>query len=189
MARKAVLEGGKRDEIIEAAQELFLTEGFEAASVRKILNRVGGEVGMFYHYFSSKEELFDVAIDRFFQDYARDFEAMAKDIRSVASFLDVFLPSYERAMERYLRVQEKMHWTIRFALHERTLRSLIPAAGDLLLRLGYQGPYPLDVQAARAVADFSALLHAKSFEAMTEKEKRETAERLIRDLAGLSVRP
>ena len=61
MARKAVLEGGKREEIITAAEQLFFTEGFEKTSVRMILEKVGGEVGMFYHYFKSKEELFDVA--------------------------------------------------------------------------------------------------------------------------------
>ena len=42
MARKAILEGGKRDEIIAAATTLFFTEGFESTSVRKILDRVGG---------------------------------------------------------------------------------------------------------------------------------------------------
>ena len=77
MARKPVLEGGKRDEIIDAATQLFFTEGFEGTSVRMILGRVGGEVGMFYHYFSSKEELFDIVVDRFFRQYALDFESMA----------------------------------------------------------------------------------------------------------------
>ena len=42
MARKAILEGGKRDEIIAVATKLFFTEGFEATSVRKILALVDG---------------------------------------------------------------------------------------------------------------------------------------------------
>ena len=49
MPRKAILEGGKRDEIIAVATKLFFTEGFEATSVRKILALVDGEIGMFYH--------------------------------------------------------------------------------------------------------------------------------------------
>ena len=52
MARKPVLEGGKKDEIIAAATQLFFTEGFEGTSVRKILGMVNGEIGMFYHYFA-----------------------------------------------------------------------------------------------------------------------------------------
>ena len=82
MARKAILEGGKRDEIIAAATKLFFTEGFENTSVRKILSMVNGEVGMFYHYFASKEELFDVVTDRFFRQYAAEFEEMINIIIS-----------------------------------------------------------------------------------------------------------
>ena len=103
MARKAILEGGKRDEIIAAATELFLTEGYENTSVRSILARVGGEVGMFYHYFTSKEELFDVVVDRFFRQYAVDFERMAEVVRSPEEMVDAFLPSYEEAMRKYSR--------------------------------------------------------------------------------------
>ena len=62
MSRKAILEGGKRDEIIAVATKLFFTEGFEATSVRKILALVDGEIGMFYHYFASKEELFEQVV-------------------------------------------------------------------------------------------------------------------------------
>ena len=99
MARKAILEGGKRDEIIAAATKLFFTEGFEATSVRKILALVDGEIGMFYHYFASKEELFDQVVDRFFCQYALDFEKMAGNIRTPEELVDVFLPSFDAAME------------------------------------------------------------------------------------------
>lgn len=44
MPKKAVLEGGKRDEIIYAAMELFFEKGYDATSVRMILDKVGGEV-------------------------------------------------------------------------------------------------------------------------------------------------
>ena len=64
MARKAILEGGKRDEILDKAILLFTQNGYEGTSVRMILQEVGGEIGMFYHYFSSKEELFDCAMKR-----------------------------------------------------------------------------------------------------------------------------
>ncbi len=181
MARKAILEGGKRDEIIAAATELFLTEGYENTSVRSILARVGGEVGMFYHYFSSKEELFDLVADRFFRGYALDFEAMTAEIRTPEEFVDAFLPSYEAAMERYGRIESGMHWTVRAALHERTVLSLIPAAGALLERFGYGGAYPPDIAAAKIVADLSAAIHAESFARMDEEEKKRLLLRLIGD--------
>ena len=181
MARKAILDGGKRDEIIAVATKLFFTEGFEGTSVRKILAMVGGEIGMFYHYFASKEELFNCVVERFFRQYALDFEAMAQNIRTKEEFVNVFLPSFAAAMENYRRVENNMHWTIRFALHERTVVSLIPAAEELLKRFGYQGVYPLDIAASKTVADFSAAIHSVSFRKMNEKEQKQLLIHLLDD--------
>ena len=181
MARKPILEGGKRDEIIETATQLFFTEGFESTSVRKILDRVGGEVGMFYHYFASKEEFFDVVVDRFFQKYALDFESMTKSISSPEDLVDTFLPSFEEAMAKYRRIEGGLHWTVRSALHERTVLSLIPAAEDLLQRFGYHGSYPLDIAAAKMIASFSAAIHSESFQKMDEAERKQLLLRLISD--------
>ena len=76
MARKPVLTGGKRDEIIDTATKLFFENGYEATSVRMIMNEVGGEIGMFYHYFKSKDMLFEQVVERFFKNYREKFEAM-----------------------------------------------------------------------------------------------------------------
>ena len=181
MARKPILEGGKRDEIIEAATQLFFTEGFEGTSVRMILGRVGGEAGMFYHYFSSKEELFDIVVDRFFRQYALDFESMAGFVQSPEELVDAFLPSFEEAMGKYRRIERGMHWTVRSALHERTVLSLIPGAENLLKRYGYHGAKPLDIAAAVTVAAFSAAIHSESFQEMNEAERKQLLLRLLAD--------
>lgn len=179
MARKAILEGGKRDEIIEAATEMFFTEGYESTSVRKVLKAVNGEVGMFYHYFSSKEELFDVCADRFFRNYAENFETMTASAETPEMLVEQFLPAYEKAMEQYRIAEGRMHWTVRMAFHERTLLSLIPAVTKLLVRFGYCGAYPLDIAAARLTADVSAVIHSLSFAKMNEEEKKQLLLRVI----------
>jgi len=48
----------KRQEIIQAASEIFRELGFERASMSKICTRFGGSKTTLYNYFSSKEELF-----------------------------------------------------------------------------------------------------------------------------------
>ena len=181
MARKPILEGGKKDEIIAAATQLFFTVGFEGTSVRKILGVVGGEIGMFYHYFSSKEELFDVVVDRFFRQYALDFEAMTDTVHSPEELVDAFLPSFTKAMDQFRLVEGSMHWTIRSALHERTLLSLVPAAEKLLKQFGYQGDYPLDIAAAKTIASVSAAIHSESFQKMKKTEQKKLLLRLLND--------
>lgn len=181
MARKPVLEGGKRDEIIAAASRLFFTEGYENTSVRKILNSVGGEVGMFYHYFESKEELFDIVADRFFRQYEESFRKMASGIRTPEEFAERFLELYDTAMKQYGRIERSMHWTIRSAFHERTVQALVPTAAELLKQFGASGKYPMDITAAKATADLSAAIHSKSFAAMNPEEQKAVLVSLIND--------
>ena len=102
MPRKPVLEGGKRDEIISTAMQLFFENGYEATSVRMILDRVGGEVGMFYHYFKSKEEM-----------------------------VMKLLSHYENSIALYHKISPNMHWTISSAMSARTLEELKPIFCEL----------------------------------------------------------
>lgn len=47
----------KRLEILNAAEKLFCTKGYEATSVQDILDVLHASKGGFYHHFASKEEL------------------------------------------------------------------------------------------------------------------------------------
>lgn len=48
----------RRDTILKIAKEVFLEEGFAAASMSTIAARLGGSKGTLYNYFKSKDELF-----------------------------------------------------------------------------------------------------------------------------------
>ncbi|HEY3799663.1 MAG TPA: TetR/AcrR family transcriptional regulator [Caulobacteraceae bacterium] len=48
----------KRRAIVEVARQVFLSQGYAAASMSEIAARVGGSKGTLYNYFRSKEELF-----------------------------------------------------------------------------------------------------------------------------------
>lgn len=50
-------EAPVRERILAAARDLFLREGFEGVSVRRIAERAGCSPGMLYHFFTSKELL------------------------------------------------------------------------------------------------------------------------------------
>ena len=46
-----------KKEILDAAQQLFISKGYEETSISDILEMVGGAKGMFYRCFQSKEEM------------------------------------------------------------------------------------------------------------------------------------
>lgn len=57
----------RRQEFLDAAQELFYSNGYEQTSVNMILEKVGVAKGTFYHYFDSKDDLLNALTDRLTQ--------------------------------------------------------------------------------------------------------------------------
>jgi AcrR family transcriptional regulator len=54
----------RREAIIDVASDVFLEEGFTAASMSAIAARLGGSKGTLYNYFDSKEALFKAYVER-----------------------------------------------------------------------------------------------------------------------------
>jgi len=50
---------GVRQAILDTALEIGLQEGFEAISVRKIINKMKYSTGVVYHHFTDKQEIID----------------------------------------------------------------------------------------------------------------------------------
>lgn len=65
----------RRLAIIEAAKEIFLNQGFDAASMSEISERVGGSKATLYGYFPSKEELFIACL----RDFSREETGAVKE--------------------------------------------------------------------------------------------------------------
>lgn len=128
MARKPVLTGGKREEIAGAALELFFESGYDGTSVRSIMNRAGGEVGLFYYYFKNKDDVFDAVLDLFFARYDTDFaEIVAHGRRNPCRAMQDFFEYMERETEIFReKYADKMHRTVRWAIREHTLTLIEP---------------------------------------------------------------
>jgi AcrR family transcriptional regulator len=58
----------KRNEILDAAQRLVYTKGFDQTSIQDILDELQISKGAFYHYFDSKGDLLEALIERMRQE-------------------------------------------------------------------------------------------------------------------------
>lgn len=67
MARVSKPPEIRRQELVDIALKLFMEKGYEAVSVRDILNVVKGHPGMFYYYFSSKQDIYNEAMRQLVQ--------------------------------------------------------------------------------------------------------------------------
>lgn len=54
---------GRKEQIMEAALELFATEGYGHVSIAALASHIGISKGLMYNYFKSKEELLKEVID------------------------------------------------------------------------------------------------------------------------------
>jgi AcrR family transcriptional regulator len=177
MARKAILEGGKRDELIEIATKQFFTKGYDGTSVRSILEEANGEVGMFYHYFKSKDELFQIVVERFFDNYKKRFYEIVSECNSEEDFVEKLLKFYQASMLKFNQISDAIHWTIKSMLSARTIHELLPAVTEAIQRIGYRTDKPLDIAMGQYLYSISATVHSDSFIRMSfEEQKKEIME-------------
>jgi AcrR family transcriptional regulator len=57
----------KRDDILDAAQQLIAAKGFDDMTIQDLLHDLGVSKGALYHYFDSKQAILNALIDRILQ--------------------------------------------------------------------------------------------------------------------------
>lgn len=68
MKRNSKKPDERKAEIIAVAGRLFDEKGYEAVSVRDILDEINGAPGMFYYYFKSKQDVYIAAMEQYIID-------------------------------------------------------------------------------------------------------------------------
>ena len=86
----------RRQELIDVAAALFTEKGYEAVSVRDILNVVDGAPGMFYYYFKSKQDIYIAAMEQYI---TQRLERKCKIIEDVTVSFDEKLPIFRSMVE------------------------------------------------------------------------------------------
>ena len=169
MGRKAGGETNKKEDILLAAENCFLEQGFDGTSVRSIMKQAGAEIGLFYYYFKNKDEAFERVLDRFFAKYEADFVAIvAHGRRNPCRVMEDFFAYMERETAAFReKYAGKMHRTVRWAIREHTLTLIEPYLRQVveIQRTYYDVPTPLTPDVAALYLTHgvgSAILHEDS---------------------------
>jgi len=93
-------EAGARDKILDASEEAFGADGYDAVSLRAIAARAGVEVGLIGYYFGSKEKLYLAALQRRADELSKARLRLLDEARRAA---DGASPSLEAIVEAYVR--------------------------------------------------------------------------------------
>ncbi len=79
MGLTPLIEEGKREQIVAEAIRLFCEKGYEATSVREIVEAVGVSKPVLYYYFKNKHELFRYIIESSMEPFYKEvFETFQK---------------------------------------------------------------------------------------------------------------
>ncbi len=133
----------RKNEILDAAEELFAAKGYEQTSTGDILNRVGIARGTLYYHFQSKEEILDALIERIGQNLIaraqraagdKDIPIVERIIRTVAS---LNLEAGESSIGH--EVMEQVHKPQNALMHQKMQQSLLDGAVPVLSGLVEEG--------------------------------------------------
>lgn len=173
-------ENKTKEAILDSALKIFLAKGYEGTSVRMILEDAGVVTGSFYHFFKSKEDVFENVVERFLIQYQKQFAAIAADnTHSLIERLDLFMDAIEWNANQYFdQLQaDQLHWTIQYALHKRTLQALVPSVEALVQEAienrEAKNPMGFDLPtlAAVLVNGVEAILHVRPLKSASQKDR------------------
>ena len=88
-----------REHIVHTALTLFLRKSFKEVTMKDIVGETGLSKGAFYHYFSSKEQVFEEVIRVFFESMLVDnIDPLAHP--SLRAFYEDYLKQVERQVKK-----------------------------------------------------------------------------------------
>lgn len=137
---------GKRDEILDAAEEAFSENGYASTSLRTIANLASVTPALIQYYFESKEKLFEIVFKRRGLQIARSWDELLDALEARPGLIptaEELLRAYITAEfelkqsgeggHRFVRLQARVH-NEKDALHFRLRREVYDVATKRYLR-------------------------------------------------------
>ncbi|CQR56701.1 TetR/AcrR family transcriptional regulator [Paenibacillus riograndensis] len=141
----------RRNEILDTAEGLFFTKGYNKTTVNDILQEIGIAKGTFYYYFKSKEEVMDAVVMRFIEAGVAAARAIASDPKlTVHDKLLQIIMAQKPDTVRKEKMIEQFHEAENAQIHQKSLAETILQLTPVLTEVINQGieeklfrtPYP-----------------------------------------------
>lgn len=130
----------RKNEILDVAERLFGTKGFDGTSTTDILNEIGIARGTLYYHFKSKEEILDAMIDRM-------TGSLVSDASEIAAQEDV--PVLQRLTQMMLalnvnndlghEIMEQVHKPQNALMHQKMQERLLARIDPIVTALIEEG--------------------------------------------------
>lgn len=141
----------RKNEILDAAEELFHQQGFDATTISNIIEKVGVARGTVYYYFKSKEDVMDALIERTGVKLFNAAKKIAdnKNIPVLERLLQTLKAMNARDDQALL---QHMHSPQNALMHQKTQKIMMENIPPILMRIIEDGikeklfdtPYPYE---------------------------------------------
>lgn len=166
----------RKNEILDAAEQLFVTKGFDGTSTNDILELVGIARGTLYYHFKSKEEILDAMIERMTETLLKEAGHIAdqKD-KPVLQRLTGTILALNVDGELGNEIMEQMHKPQNALMHQKMqeglLKGVVPLFAGLIEEGIAQGicqtEYPAEA------AEILLMYSTTAFDALAENNRDE----------------
>lgn len=130
----------RKNEILDVAERLFSTKGFDHTSTGDILSEVGIARGTLYYHFQSKEEILDAVIERMIgQMLARAKEVAEQKALSVWQRLTLAIRALQVSEGWGDVLMEQIHKPQNALMHQKIQERLLAGMNPLLTALIEEG--------------------------------------------------
>lgn len=166
----------RRNEILDVAERLFGTKGFDNTSTNDILNEIGIARGTLYYHFKSKEDILDAMIERMTgQLIAKAKVISEKKELPVLQRLTMMIMALNVDNDLGREVMEQVHRAQNALMHQKMRERLLTGVNPLITGLIEEGieqgichtDYPAEV------VEMTMLYSNMAFDALSEYSEQE----------------
>jgi len=137
MSPKPNVSEERKDQIMNAAEEVFSRKGFSAARMEDIAGETGLSKGTLYLYYKSKDDLIIAILDRIFQREFKAFENLDLTTMSASDAIWVFVETTTKDIKIMIRLlpitYEFMGLAFRNKFVQKTFKAYLNYYMDLLI--------------------------------------------------------
>lgn len=131
----------RKNELLDAAEHLFISKGYNETSINDIVKEVHVAKGTFYYYFKSKDEILDGVLRRIIDEDVRRMKLILKDasLSPVQKILRMILAQRPQSGDRKDRMADEFHKAGNAEMHQKATRMSIKGIAPILTEAVREG--------------------------------------------------
>ena len=184
----------RKNEILDTAQEIFLTKGYKQTSVESIIKKVGVSKGTFYYYFKSKEDLLDKLVKRMTSKIKVEIQKIVEktDLDAISKLEEAYSVAGNIKLENIHLVKlmlkilyEKDNLILRYKVYKSNVELVVPEFAKIIEQgvkeKLFNTPYPYE--AARLFFELGSILGDAISKLLLElEEKPENMDKMVKEI-------